>query len=207
MKFLLIDDHQILRDGLRRILLAEFPGAVIEEVSNAEDVVEKVTRLDFDLIICDLSMPGRSGIDVVKQVKETHPKLPVIILSMLPDENYAMRALKAGAMGYVNKSSGSAELLQAIHRVLLGRKYISPTVVEQLTQDINSKAEQTHNELSDREFEVFKLIAEGKGISEIANQLSLSLSTVSTHRSRILAKMKMKGNADIVKHALQHNLL
>jgi len=207
MKFLLIDDHQILRDGLRRILLAEFPGAVIEEVSNAEDVVEKVTRLDFDLILCDLSMPGRGGIDVVKQVKETHPKLPVIILSMLPDENYAMRALKAGAMGYVNKTSGTAELLQAIHRVLQGRKYISPTVVEQLTEDINSKAEQTHDELSDREFEVFKLIAEGKGISEIANQLSLSLSTVSTHRSRILAKMKMKGNADIVKHALQHNLL
>lgn len=206
MKFLLVDDHQIVRDGLKKILLANYPTASVDECGEAEDVIVKVRQSVFDMVICDLSMPGRSGIDVVKQVKESFPKLPVLILSMHPEEHYAIRAIKAGAAGYINKTSGAEELLKAIQRILQGRKYISPDLAELITDDFGSSDGQIHSKLSDREFEVFKLIAEGKQLTEIAGQLSLSLSTVSTHRSRILEKLQMRSNADLIKYAVQQGL-
>lgn len=207
MKFLLIDDHKIIRDGLKRILLSYFPFSTIEEGASAEDVFDKINNHSFDIVICDLSMPGRSGLDVVNQIKEFHPNLPVLILSMHPDEHYALRALKAGAAGYINKASGSDELLAAIQKILQGRKYVSPEVVEKITDGLSEINEQPHELLSDREFFIFKLIGEGKPLTEIANQLSLSLSTVGTYRGRIMKKMKMNSNADLIKYALQHDLL
>ena len=155
-------------------------------------------------------MPGRSGLDVVKQVKEIRPDLPVLILSMHPEEHYAMRALKAGAWGYLNKSDGAEVLIPAVQKVLQGRKYISVYMAEQLADNINGRnagTEQLHDSLSAREFDVFKLLVEGKSISDISQQLSLSASTVSTHRARILTKMSMKGNAEMVRYALENNLV
>ena len=210
MKFLIIYDHKIIRDGLKQILLLHFPSASFDEGASAEDVIPKITSADYDVVICDLSMPGRSGLDVVKQVKEMQPALPVLILSMHPEHHYAVRALKAGAWGYLNKADGAEVLVPAIHRVLQGRKYIPAEIAEQMADDITSRIRndnKPHENLSGREFDIFKLIAEGKSITDISQQLSLSLSTVSTHRARILNKMKLKTNADLVKYALQNNLI
>jgi DNA-binding NarL/FixJ family response regulator len=210
MKFLLIDDHKIIREGLKQILLMHFPSAVFDEISNAEDVLSKITSSEYNLVICDLSMPGRGGLDVLKQVKDIRPNLPILILSMHPEEHYALRALKAGAWGYLNKSDGAEVLIPAVHKVLQGRKHISPYLAEQLADGLNGRhagTEQLHESLSPREFDVFSLIVEGKSISDISQQLSLSASTVSTHRARILNKLKMKGNAEMVRYALENNLI
>jgi|SRR5688572_3832286 len=210
MKFLLIDDHKIIREGLKQILLLHFPLSIFEESSTAEDVVSKISFSEYDVVICDLSMPGRSGLDVLSQIKEIRPKLPVLMLSMHLEEQYALRALKAGAWGYLNKSDGADVLIPAIQRVLQGRKYISANMAEQLADNLNEKVpatHQLHEGLSQREFDVFKLIVEGKSISEISQQLSLSHSTVSTHKARILNKMSMKSNAELVKYAIQNNLI
>jgi two-component system invasion response regulator UvrY len=210
MKFLLIDDHKIIREGLKQIILMHFPFSSFDEGANAEDVIDKITGNEYDVMICDLSMPGRSGLDVMKQVKEISPKLPVLILSMHPEEHYAMRAMKAGAWGYLNKSDGAEVLIPAIQRVLQGRKYVSEHLAEQLAANLTVKRNednQLHDSLSAREFDVFKLIVEGKSISDISQQLSLGMSTVSTHRSRVLTKMRMKSNAELVRYALQNNLI
>jgi len=209
MRFLLIDDHKIIREGLKQILLIHFPSALFGEGSSAEDVMDKLTTSKYDVMICDLSMPGRSGLDVLKQVREMHPELPVLILSMHPEEHYALRALKAGAWGYLNKADGAEVLIPAIQRVLQGRKYVSAQLAEQMADNLtsrNSGAGQLHDSLSSREFDVFKLLVEGKAISDISQQLSLSASTVSTHRARILNKMNMKSNAELVKYAMENKL-
>jgi two-component system, NarL family, invasion response regulator UvrY len=209
MKFLLIDDHKIIRDGLKQILLMHFPSAAFDECAGAEEVMEKISHSSYDVVICDLSMPGRSGLDVVKQVKAIAPDLPVLILSMHPEEHYALRALKAGAWGYLNKSDGAEVLIPAIQRVAQGRKYISSYVAEQMASNLGKEQSDVplHESLSTREFDVFMLLVEGKTISDISQQLSLSMSTVSTHRARILTKMDMKSNAELVKYALQNNLI
>jgi DNA-binding NarL/FixJ family response regulator len=207
MRLLLVDDHKIVRDGLKQILLSFYPTAIITESGDAEDAIHQLSRSEFDVVICDLNLPGRSGLDVVKQVKESHPNLPVLILSMNPEKQYALRALKAGASGYLNKAKGAEEIMAAIERVRLGRRYISPEVSDLLVDDISSVSALPHEDLSDRELHVFKMLAEGKSISGIAESLSIALSTVSTHRSRILEKMAMKTNADLTKYAIEHNLL
>jgi DNA-binding NarL/FixJ family response regulator len=209
MKFLLVDDHKIIREGLKQILLMHFPSSNFDESSSAENVLNMITTSKYDLVLCDLSMPGRSGLDVVKQAREICPGLPILILSMHPDEHYAVRALKEGAWGYINKSDGAEVLILAIKRVLQGRKFIPAEIAEQLADSLNSNRdrEHPHERLSTREFDVFKLLVEGKSISDISQQLSLSLSTVSTHRSRILTKMNMKSNAELVKYALQNQLI
>jgi len=209
MKILLIDDHEIMREGLKRILKAEFFSAEITDASDAKNLLSEITNTDFDIIISDLSMPGRSGIDVVKQVKLTKPKIPVLILSMHPEEQYAIRALRAGASGYLNKTSSSSDLINAVHKILSGRKYISPEIAEKLLEEglyPNNEA-LPHQLLSDRELHIFKLIAEGKTITDIGEQLSLGVTTVSTHRSRILTKMNMKSNADLTRYAIQNELI
>jgi two-component system invasion response regulator UvrY len=210
MRFLLVDDHKIIREGLKQILLIHFPSSSFDEGSSAEDVVDKIADFEYDVVICDISMPGRSGLDVLKQVKELRPKMPILILSMHPEEHFAVRALKAGAWGYLNKSDGAEVLIPAIRRVLQGRKYISPYLAEQLADNLNGRnleMERPVETLSSREFDVFKLLVEGKSIAVISQQLSLSASTVSTHRARILSKMNMKSNADLIKYALQNNLI
>ena len=208
MNILLIDDHEIIRQGLKRILSLQFPSATIEEVSDAEEAMLKIVDSKFDIVICDLTMPGRSGLDVVNQVKQVNPKLPVLIYSMHPEAEYAIRVLKAGAAGYLHKASGSVDLINAIQRVLQGRKYISPEIAEKLAGGLEENdQDQPHSSLSDREFYVFKLIAEGKSLTDIAEQLSLGITTISTHRARILNKMKMKSNAELTRYALANNLI
>ena len=210
MKFLLIDDHKIIREGLKQILLMHFPSATFDEGASAEEVMKNISDSDYDLVICDLSMPGRSGLDVLKQVKETKPNLRVLILSMHPDEHYAVRAIKAGAWGYVNKSDGAEVLIPAVQRILQGRKFIPTDLAERLADNLSTDdktEDRLHENLSSREFDIFKLLVEGKSISDISQQLSLGMSTVSTHRARILTKMNMKSNAELVKYAIQNNLV
>ncbi len=208
MRILIADDHAIVRKGVRQILLEEFPTAIIVEEADAEGLIKRILDGDWDVVVCDLSMPGRSGLDALRQIKQTHPALPVLIMSMHPEDQYALRVLKAGASGYLGKDTVHDELINAVRTVQLGKKYITPSIAEKLADAFNEDTDRpSHELLSDREFDVFKLIASGKSVSEIANQLSLSITTVSTYRSRVLDKMKMKSNADLTRYALEKGLI
>jgi two-component system invasion response regulator UvrY len=208
MRILIADDHAIVRKGLRQLLLEEYPSAVIEEVSDAEGLVNKAMSDKWDIVICDLSMPGRSGLDALRQIKQSSPSLPVLIMSMHPEDQYALRVLKSGASGYLSKDSIHDELMNAIRTALLGKKYITPSIAEKLADAIDAESEKpVHELLSDREFDVFKLLASGKSVSEIASQLSLSITTVSTYRSRILEKMNIRSNAEMTRYALEKKLI
>jgi two-component system invasion response regulator UvrY len=207
MHILIADDHLIIRAGLKQILHAEFPSAVIEEAEDSDSALKKVFSGNWDVIICDLNMPGRSGLEVLHEIKQHFPKLPVLILSMHSEEHYAIRALKAGASGYISKNSAATELVTAIQRVLQGRKYINSFTAEKLATDLlDNSGKQPHELLSDREFEILRLIASGKAVSEIAGTLSLCITTISTYRYRILTKMKMKTNAELTRYALENKL-
>jgi two-component system invasion response regulator UvrY len=208
IRILIADDHAIVRKGLRQIITEEFPSATIAEVDDVESLVIQVVKEDWDVIICDISMPGRSGVEALEQIKHIKPGIPVLMLSMHSEDQYALRVLKAGAAGYLNKSSVHEELIKAIHTVRQGRKYITESIAERLAGTLNSPlGKQPHEILSNREFEILKMIASGKSISEIAVQLLLSATTVSTYRSRILEKMSMKSNADITRYALEKGLI
>jgi two-component system, NarL family, invasion response regulator UvrY len=209
LKILVADDHAIIRKGLRQILLEEYPAAFIEEAEDAEEAIKKtIDRDDWDIVICDLSMPGRSGLDVVEYVKQHHPQLPVLILSIHPEDQYAIRALKSGAAGYLSKHVATEELVNAVRRILQGRKYISPAIAEKMVSTLDQDASRLlHEALSHRELHVLKLIASGRSISEIADQLSLGITTVSTYRARILAKMNMRTNAELIRYALENHLV
>lgn len=208
LRVLIADDHAIVRKGLKQIILNEYPSAFIGEVSDVESLVLQVVKQDWDVVICDISMPGRSGLEALRQVKDIKPEIPVLIMSMHPEDQYALRVLKAGASGYLNKDSVHDELIRAIQTVRIGRKYITSTIAEKLAGALSSDSDkQLHEQLSDREFDVFKMIAEGKTISEIATQLSLGATTVSTYRARILEKMSMKSNADMTRYALENKLI
>jgi two-component system, NarL family, invasion response regulator UvrY len=208
LRILIADDHAIIRKGLKQILLEEYPTAFIDEVADAEGVLKKAIASEWDIIISDLSMPGRSGLDVVHDIKHNFPKLPVLILSIHPEEQYAIRVLKAGAAGYLSKEAANDELVKAVQRVLQGRKYISPSIAEKLADELDQNVNKPpHELLSDREFHVFKLLAEGKGVSEIAELLSLSVTTVSTYRARVLIKMNAKSNAELTRYAIENRLI
>jgi two-component system, NarL family, invasion response regulator UvrY len=208
MRILIADDHSVVRKGLRQILLEEFPTAHIEDVPDAEEMIKKVMNSPWDVIVSDMSMPGRSGLDALQQIKQIYPELPVLILSIHPEEHYALRVLKAGASGYLSKGSASDELVKAVQTVLLGKKYISASVAEKLASSFSSDAgKPVHELLSDREFDVMKLLAAGKSVSDIAEILSLSVTTISTYRARIMTKMNLKTNSDLTKYAIESNLL
>jgi DNA-binding NarL/FixJ family response regulator len=208
MKVLVADDHAIVRKGLKQILLDEYPFGEIEECSNAEELLQKANDGDWDVIISDISMPGRSGLEALHQIRLSHPRLPVLILSMHPEEQYAIRALKAGASGYCSKDQAHEELVNAVRRVLTGKKYITPSLAETLATQLEEENQpEPFNRLSDREFDVFKLLAGGKSVSEIAENLSLSATTISTYRARILGKMSFKTNADLIRYALEKKLV
>jgi len=208
LKILIADDHTVVRKGLRQILLEEFLSAEIEEAVDAEDLMKKVMKKDWDIVISDISMPGRSGLEVLQQIKQHYPRLPVLILSIHPEDQYAVRVLKAGASGYLNKDSAPDELVKAVRQVLLGKKYITPSIAERLASLLDQDPDkQPHESLSDREFEVLRLLASGSAVSEIADKLSLSVTTVSTYRARILAKMKLRNNADLTLYAIKNQLL
>ena len=207
-RFLVADDHAVVREGLRYILSAAFPFDIIEEVTNAEDLLEKATREEWDVVITDISMPGRSGLEIMQEVKLDHPKLPFLILSMHSEDQYAIRVLKAGASGYLCKESAPAELVKAINQLLLGKKYITPSIAEKLAGMLDRDAtKMLYEYLSDREFEVFKLLAAGKTVSEIAEKIFLSVSAVSTYRARVMVKMNLRTNADLTLYAVEQKLL
>ena len=208
MRILIADDHAIVRRGLVEILLEAFPSAFIEEVGDADTLFEKTTGGEWDVIISDLMMPGRSALEALQQIKQYSPRIPVLILSMHPEEQYATRVLKAGASGYINKDVAPKELVNAVQRIMQGRKYITPSVAEKLANDLDSNTDKDpHESLSDREFDVMKQLAAGKSVSDIAALLSLSPNTISTYRGRIMEKMNMKTNAELTRYALENGLI
>jgi len=208
LRILIADDHSVVRKGLKQILLEEFPTAHIEDVPDAEEMMKKVMNATWDVVVSDMSMPGRSGLDALQQIKQIYPDLPVLILSIHPEEHYALRVLKAGASGYLSKGSASDELVKAVQTVLLGKKYISASVAEKLASSFSTdSSKQAHELLSDREFDVMKLLAAGKSVSDIAEILSLSVTTISTYRARIMTKMNLKTNSDLTKYAIESNLI
>jgi len=208
IRILIADDHTIVREGLKQIL-AETPDMVAaDEASNGQDVLDKVWKNDYDVVLLDISMPGRSGLDILKQLKSDRPKLQVLILSMYSEEQYAMRALRAGASGYMTKESAPDELIEAIRKVAQGRKYVSPSLAEKLAISLEVGEEKPpHETLSDREYQVMCMIASGKTVKEIAEELSLSVKTISTYRTRILEKLRLKTNAAVVHYAVQNRLV
>jgi len=207
-RMLIADDHAVVRRGLKQILYDAFPFAHLEEAMDTAELLKKAGEQQWDIIISDLSMPGENVLDALRRIKQDFPKLPVLVLSIYPEELYAVRSIKAGASGYLRKDSHPDELLNAVRRILSGKKYITARVAEKLASVLEKYGERPpHEILSDREFEVFKLIASGKAVSEIADDFSLSVSTVSTYRTRILAKMNKKTNADLTLYAMEHKLL
>ena len=208
MNILIADDHTIVRKGIKQILMEEFIEAVIEEVADGNEMLHKIRSEKFDIVISDISMPGRSGLESLKQVKEEFPKLPVLILSMHSEDQYAIRVLKAGASGYLTKDSAPEELVKAVKQILSTGRYISPVVAEKLAENINqNSSEELHESLSDREFEVLKMIGSGKTVSEIAQILSLSVNTISTYRVRILEKTKLHSNSEVMHYVLENKLV
>jgi len=208
MKILIADDHEVVRQGLERIFQKEFPDAHIESVADGADIVKKVMQSEWDLVISDLSMPSKTGLEALEDIKKHYPKLPVLILTMHPEEQYALRALKAGASGYLSKSMDAAELITAARRVLMGRKYITPSLAERLSEMVNGPtAELPHQLLSNREFEVMKLLAKGLSLIEIGQKLTVTPTTISTYRSRILHKMNLANNSELTRYAIVHQLI
>lgn len=208
LKILIADDHAIVREGIKQILV-EIPDKITtDEAINGKEVIQKVYDNNYDMVLLDISMPGRSGLDILKYLKGEKPALKILILSMHPEEQYAVRALKAGASGYLTKESTPHELTEAIRKVSMGKKYVSSSLAETLASHLETTAEKPlHETLSNREFEVMCMIASGKTVKEVADELSLSVKTISTYRTRILEKMKMKNNAQLTHYTILNNLI
>lgn len=207
MKILIVDDHAIVRRGLIQILIEEFPQSEITEISNGAEAIGAARKQIWDLILMDISMPGRNGIEVLKQIRAEKIKAPVLMLSMHPEEQYAVRSLRAGASGFLNKESATDELLTAVHKVLSGRKYITDSVAEILAESSTENSDKApHELLSDREMQVLLCIAAGKTVSDIAKEISLSVNTISTYRSRILEKMNLQNNAELTHYVFENQL-
>ncbi len=208
IKILIADDHPVVRKGLKDIIQATSDMTVSGEASKGQEVLENVKRIDFDVVVLDIAMPGRSGLDILKELKSGNPELPVLILSIHPEEQFAVRVLKAGASGYLTKDSAPDELITAIRKVSRGKKYISASLAEKLAYDLEIGVEKPlHETLSDREYAVICMIASGKTVKEIAEELYLSVKTISTYRSRILEKMKMRTSAELTHYAIKHGLV
>lgn len=208
MRILIADDHAVVRQGLKQILAEAFKRASFGEAANSQQTLERVWKEHWDIVILDLTMPGRSGLEVLKEIKQAHPAMPVLILSMHPEDQFAVRLLKAGASGYMTKESAAEELVGAVRKAIAGGRYVSPGLAEKLASFLVSDVQVApHERLSDREFLILRLIASGKSVSIIAAELSLSVKTVSTYRSRLLEKMSMINNAQLVHYAFQNNLV
>ena len=207
LKILIADDHPVYRRGLRQIIADASGMEVADEATNGRDVLGKVRAADYDVVLLDITMPVKNGMDVLTQLKNERPKLPVLMLSMHPEEQYAVRALRAGASGYLTKESAPDELVGAIRKVSTGGKYVSSSLAEKLASIVQQAEQPLHETLSDREFQVMCLIASGKTVTEIANDLSLSVKTISTYRYRILDKMKLKNNAELTHYAVKNGLV
>jgi DNA-binding NarL/FixJ family response regulator len=205
---LIADDHEMFREGIKRIC-EDNPDLVIAgEASNGNEVLDIVSENEFDLLLLDIAMPGLNGLDTLKQLKTLKPKLRVLVLSMYPEDEYAVRAIKAGAAGYLTKARASHDLMEAIKKVSSGGNYINASVAEKLLFDMNPEhSGLPHETLSDREYQIFSMIVKGEKVGEIADELNLSVKTVSTYKVRILKKMEMKSTAELVKYAVEHKLV
>ncbi len=208
LRILIADDHTILRDGLKQILRESKDMIVAGEAENGDETLAKIREQDWDVLVLDMSMPGKSGLELIKQIKQEKPKLPILILSMHKEEQYAVRTLRAGASGYLCKDSASSQLVQAIRKVASGNLFISTVVAENLARGLVSKQEEeSHTMLSDRELQIFQMLASGKGITEIADQLFISVKTVSTHKTRLMQKMNLANSSELVRYAIKHELI
>ncbi len=208
MRILIADDHAVVRQGIKQILADDFKRATFGEARTAQEALTKIWKEKWDVVILDITMPGRSGLEVLKELKTQRPKLPVLVLSMHPEDQFAVRVLKAGASGYMTKESAPEELVGAIKKVLAGGKHVSAALAEIMAAYITIDDKRpAHELLSNREFQVLRLIASGKTVSQIAKEISLSVRTVSTYRTRILEKMALKSNAELTHYAFQHQLV
>jgi DNA-binding NarL/FixJ family response regulator len=208
IKVIIVDDHLIVREGLKQIISDTSDISVVEEASNGQEAINKIRNNDCDVLLLDISMPGRSGLEILKEIKSELPKLSILILTMHPEEQYAVRVLRAGASGYLTKESAPDELIEAIRKVSDGGKYISSTLAEKLAFNLEiDTGKPFHQTLSDREFEVMCMISSGKTVTEIADEMSLSVKTISTYRTRILDKMRMKTNAELTYYSIKNDLV
>ena len=207
LRVLIADDFPLFRRGVKDLLTDGLGSVAVEECDNAHALLELVRRKKWDVVILDITMPGTTGTDALKQVKAAHPKLPVIVLSMHPEDQYAIRMFKAGAAAYLTKASAPEELVAAVKKVCTGGQYVSQSLGEKLVQTLQPEGDETlHKQLSDREFEVMRLLASGKTVSEIADVMHLGVTTISTYRARILEKLRLKNNAELMHYALQQRI-
>jgi len=208
LKVLVADDHAIVRQGLKLILTEEFSSLMFGEARNSQELLAQMCKDNWDIVVLDITMPGRSGLDVLKEIKQLYPKTPVLVLSMHPEDQFAVRVLKAGAAGYLTKENVPEEMVKAVHKVIGGGKYVSATLAEKLAFDLQTDTERPpHESLSDREYQVMCMIASGKTVKEIAEELVLSIKTISTYRTRILEKLNMRTNAELTHYAVKCGLV
>jgi len=208
IRILIADDHSIVREGLKQIIGETSDMVIAGEASNGHEVLNMVFKNDYDVVVLDITMPGINGLDVLKQIKAQKPKLPILVLTMHPEDQYAVRVLRAGASGYLTKESASDELITAIRKISVGRKYVSSSLAEKLAFGLEFDADKPpHETLSDREYQVLCMIASGKAVKEIGDELFLSVKTISTYRTRILEKMNMKNNAELTHYAIKQGLV
>ncbi len=208
MRILIADDHAVVREGVKRILDDMKGVIVVEEASNGQELLAKATTKTWDVVLLDISMPGRNGLEVLRQLKSIHAALPVLVFSMHPEDQYAVRAFKAGAAGYLTKDSIPEELVTAIRRVVGGRRYVSAALAEHLVLEVMHDPDMPpHARLSDRELQVLRMLGSGRTVTHIATELSLSVKTISTYRSRILEKMHLRSNAELIHYAVRHQLV
>ncbi len=208
IKVLIADDHEIVRQGLKTIISETPDLSVVGEAENGNQVLEKIKNMDVDVVVLDFDMPVKNGLDTLIELKSIYPKIPVLILSIFPEDHYGTRFLKAGASGYLGKASASEQLVEAVRKVSKGGKFVSPELTDKLVANLNKDSEKLpHENLTDREFQVFCMLAEGKKLKEIAENLCLSINTISTYRSRILVKMDAENNADLIHYAIKNGLI
>jgi DNA-binding NarL/FixJ family response regulator len=208
INILIADDHSVVREGLKQIISGNADMTVLAEACSGNEAIEKIRKIPISVAILDISMPGKNGLDTLKEIKVIHPDLPVLILSMYPEEQYALRFFRAGASGYLTKKSAPEELVNAIRTVSKGKKYVSPVLAEKLIGELDITTEKPlHSALSDREFQVLCLMASGKTSGEIAEELFLSVKTISTYRARILEKLRLKNTAELINYAIQNQLV
>jgi len=208
MKVLIADDHPVVRRGLKQILADEYQTLAVGEAQNAQETLHLINKQDWDIAVLDISMPDKSGLEVLKELRQLRPKLPVLILTSYPEEQYAIRVLRAGARGYMTKECAPEHLIDAIRKVTRGGRYISPGLAELLAITLSDEqGKPPHENLSDREYQVLCMIASGKTVSQIGDELALSVKTVSTYRARILEKMQMKTSAELIHYAIRNNLV
>lgn len=208
LKLLIVDDHAVVREGLKHILCAEFKNPHVLEAENADQAMRLLNNNKLDMVILDITMPGRSGLDVLREIHKLYPRLHVLVLSIHPESQYALRVIKSGASGYMTKESAPHELVSAVERIFGGKKYLSEPMMQLLVEEMqNENKKPPHEELSNREFEILCMIADGKPLKDIAGRLRLSPKTVSTYRTRLLAKMNMDSNAELTRYALENDLV